>query len=864
MDKPNKHVKRSIKILTWVLKPELLEEIEGNLLEYADRVKDESYPYVKYSLQFLSYLRPSTIRFFQFPIFSNMFLFSPRLALRTLLKHKASSSINLVGFSVGITCAFLIYFYISQHLSTDSFHSEGSITYRLLRTSGINGEGYKIGVTSGPYAEALENDFPNAIKNTCRVSLEEDLIVVGAENYNEDKIAFADENFFTFFDFPLAFGDRQSVLSEVNAVVISRELATKYFGDKDPLGRTISYNYESDFIITGVMGPFPARSHLDFDMVFNIAFVERHDWFNQWWNNGLVTYLKIGSSTQAQQVASQFGNFMEKYFGEDFKRTGARMGLILEPFNDIYFNNETRFDNVNHGNLSTLKILGGVGLAIIFIACFNFVNLSIAQSMRRAKEVSIRKVLGGNRGRLIAQFLGESTLLLSISLLLSFVLTTIFTPFFNSFFNITLDIDWMSIPVLTFVLILLLIVVVFSALYPALLISSFHPLKSIKGGNHILSGKNYFLRKGLVIMQFAMAIFLIAATLFMQRQLSFVNTTDLGFDVEGVSIIKVDNTEIYEKLEGFKEDLLAQRGILEVSSMTGEPGGFHDGTIVDLPGFDNVKVRTVFTDLNYLDVFDIQVIHGRGFSKDFSSEQEAVALINQSALKMLGVKAEKIIGNQVTLPYWNDIERKIIGVVEDYHFTSLKDKIDPLIIVAGEDHRQIAIKYNERPSQHLARLAASWEKFVPSYPMSHSFLDDGLARLYQEEKTQSRVFTSFSIISIILACLGILGLANFSAQQRKKEIAIRKVLGARVSQILLILNKEYLVLLGISLAVAVPTCTLFVEKWLGTFAYHINALDHPSIYFISGAVVILLSVLAISARTFRSALSNPVESIRHE
>lgn len=857
----------SIRLIRALCRTELVEEIEGNLYEYYWIMSEEAnrFSKIRFWIQVLTYLRPSTLKLFKLKNSGSMFIFNPKIAVRSLFKHRVSTSINLLGFVIGLLSTIFIYFYINTELNIDSFHVDKENIYRVIRTSEINGAPYDVGVTSGPYAEALINDYPSSINSTTRAFPQNGLVKIADKKFQENKMIFADENFFEFFSYPLSDGSAAEVLKSPNSVVISQEIAQKYFGFKNPIGETIEVDNEHQFIITGMMEAFPDKSHLDFNMAFSIQIFESYDWFHGWWNNGLVTYVNVASPQEANNLREQFPRFMDKYFKTDFEESGTRIGLDLEPLSDIYFNNKTRFDPVVHGNMNTVLILGAVGIIIIFIACFNYINLSIAMAFKRAKEVGIRKVLGVEKNRLILQFLGESLMILLLAISCAVILSTILKPAFNQLFDIELTINWMNQNVLIFIGILLIVVLFTSGLYPALLMSSFKPLSVLKSGKLPL-GRNIFIRKGLVVVQFALSIFLIIATILIGFQLDFMNNKPLGYDKESLLILSMNNQDIRSKEEVFKQDLIKHENIVAATSASGEPGGFHDGIVLKVHGHEiSPKVRSTFADPEYLKTLNIPVTAGRDFDQKYASNDSVAMVINEKALAELGLTAEEVIGKSVSIPGF-DIDRKIVGVIKDYHFTALNNEIEPQAIIMGyQYHRRFIVRLKENNIPETLRYIENmFNKHSPDYPITYQFHDEGLNQLYEDEAKQASIFSMFSGISIFLACMGIFGLAAYAAEQRQKELGIRKILGASVQQVILIISKEFITLVVIAAIVAMPLTWIFMENWLHDFAYRIGLAENWMVFIVGSLVAGIIAFLTIALKTYKTAASNPTDCIRYE
>lgn len=858
----------SLKLINWLCRSELAEEIEGNLLEFKEdqKTSEGRFKKLKYWLQVLQYLRPSTLKRFNNSNRNSMFIFNPIQTIKSLARQGASTFINIAGFTVGLVCVIFLYFYIKSELSVDQFHQDKDQVYRVLRIGTMNEETYDIGVTSAPYAHALGDDYSNNIKAVCRAYKENGLVAFEDQKIYENGLLFADPNFFSFFSFPLVRGNKNEVLSNPNSIVLSEAVAQKYFGNEDPIGKVLTIDTDNEFIVTGIMGKAPASSHLEFDMVMNIELFSGAPFYKNWWSNFMSTYVKIETPAEAEYVSAQFPDFVEKYFGQD-NPVGPRMGMRLEPLTDIYFDKDVQYDTVAHGNLTNIYILGIVALAILFIASFNYVNLSIAQSFKRAKEMALRKVLGGEKKRIILQILGESLTVLIFAAALSIGLIFIFKPMLANYFQLEFDMVWQDPNIYLFFSGLLLTSLAVSGLYPALLMASFDPNKVLKD-KKLKLGKNAWLRKSLVIAQFIISMVLIASTLIIGKQMSYVKNKDLGFDTGAVVKIEINNVAVRNKLESFKERLEQSPFVTSATLMTGEPGGFHDATIISTMKEgqeEDYRVRIAVADEDYLTTFGIQTVAGRNFSEDLQSERGKTAIINERAMKLMGLTAEEVLSKQFNLRSFGFENLRIVGIAKDYHFTSLKNEIEPLVIVNADARWRCGIKVN---GQNLAASMQSvveiWEEFTKDFPMQYTFLDDSQAQLYETETKQERVFTAFSGISIFLACMGVFGLVAHSTRQRQKEFGIRKILGARMSQIFGIVSKEFIMLLLAATLIAIPLTWYMMEIWLEEFVYHIGLGANWFLFVLSSIIAFLIAFVSIAVRTYKAAAVNPARSIRYE
>lgn len=787
-----------------------------------------------------------------------------KIALRNLLKHKFFSGINIVGLAIGIACCLFIYLFIQNELNYDRFHSEGDRIYRILRVSNDNGQKKGTPSTSGPYAISLKHDFPQDIQETIRVLPSDGLVTYENRSFVEKKFFFADPAFFRFFSFPLLKGKPGEVLKEPNSVVITQTMAKKYFGEQNPMGKILIIDGESPYKVTGVMDKVPGNSHLDFDFIASLATFNNSEWMKEWWNNFLFTYVKIDPTINRNKLEARFPVFLDKYMGEDFKKYGMQTTLKLQPLENIYFDNDTQWDRALHGDKKVVYIFAAIAFFILAIACINFMNLATARSAGRAKEVGLRKVLGAYKANLIYQFLGESLVLTSISVLVALLLLALLLPFFTDFIEkeITLPYTSLSIPFLLVGLIVLVGLIAGS--YPAFFLSSFQPVKVLKG-KFIATTRGSFLRKGLVVVQFSISMLLIAGTFIIMRQMSYIQEKKLGFNKDQVVLVRINNEDIFQNRETFKNDIQRLAQVTDVSAMSGEPGGFHDNFNVDIEGKEDEQwhLRTVFTDFNYLKALGLTLVAGRDFDKSYSTDPLRAAIINKAAVKKLGWTPEEALGKEIKIAMRDSLSRKIVGVVEDFHFSSLKEKIEPMIISINTDNRVFAIKLTSGNTQQtIAAIEKAWEKASPRFPFEFTFLDEVYDGLYKSEQKQSNIFTFFACVAIFIACLGLLGLAAFTAEQRTKEISVRKVLGASVSSIFLLLSKDFIKLVLLAIVIATPIAYYAMYKWLEDFAYRIDI--SPWIFVLAGAIALLIALLTVSFQSIKAASVNPAKSLRNE
>ncbi|KAA0227538.1 FtsX-like permease family protein [candidate division KSB1 bacterium] len=793
-------------------------------------------------------------------MFKNYF----QTTLRVLQKQKLFSLINVFGLAVGLTVTLLILLYLQAELSYDKAFVRGDQIYRVLRKSEVNEKGYLIGITSGPYAPALKNDLPESIRDALRVLPSDGLVMYANHAFMEKKFFLADENFFKFFSFPLAQGDPANALANPSGVVLTAAMARKYFGAEDPLGKTLRVDDRYDFIVTGVLAEKQGRTHLDFDFVASLKSFERETWFNDWWSNSFLTYALIDNPQEAQRVEAQLSAFIDKYLGEDFKRNGRRIDLTLQPLADVYFQKDIRYEQgVRHGDKQAIYIFGALALFILTIACINYMNLTTARAGRRAREIGVRKVLGAHRGRLMLQFLGESFFMTSLAIIFAIAAAELLLPWFNAAFGLDLTIRFTD-PLLTGALLsLLLIVALLAGSYPAFLLSGFLPARVLKG-RFSKQATDVLVRKGLVVFQFSISAVLIIATLLVGKQLEFMRQKDLGFRAEQVLLVPINNNEMRRQQETFVERVRQEAGIVKASAMSGHPGGFHDAMSFTVTGKDeNFRFRTLYTDFDYTETLGLEIVAGRNFSRDFATDKTQAALLNEAAVKMLGWTNEEALGKEMRRTMFDTTRCHVVGVVRDFHFSSLKEAIDPLFISMRPFANVFALKVDTTNLQTtLAVVQKHWEAISPAYPFEFTFLDETFFQLYQQEQKESRLFGIFAVIAIIIASLGIFALASYAAEERTKEIGIRKVLGASVGNVFNLLSKEFVRLAALANFVAWPFAWFAMNLWLQDFAYR-TTMDWQ-LFALAGGLVLLIALLTVSAQALKAALANPVEALRYE
>lgn len=788
------------------------------------------------------------------------------LAIKHLREQKVFSVINILGLTVGITCCFMIFLFIMNEMSYDNFHKNGKDIYRIMRTGERNGDPMEVPYVSPAYATALLNDYPDAIKQAVRVMPDNDLITYRNVAYNEKNVYFTDSNFFQFFDFALIKGNAATVLKDPNSIVLTKTSAKKYFGNDDPIGKVVQFNKDQQLKVTGLCEDVPVNSHLQFDMVISMSTLRSivsPDWFTQFPSNNMFTYVQLNPSIDPGQLKKRFPAFMDKYLGQFYATSGFKMGLTIKPLSQVYFAADG-FDNVKHGNKKMVYVFMSIAILILLIACINFINLATARATDRSKEVGFRKVLGAMRKQLVGQFILESVLYAAIASLLSIVLLQLLMPAYSNLLGYELPSYWNNLWVYVFIAGVIIVVGLLAGSYPALMLSSFSPIESLKG--KLKRGKGgAFFRKTLVVFQFGISVLLIVSVVVIMSQMRYIRSADLGFDKEQSMIVKFDNTDISGHKLQFKNELLNIPAVKTVSLMSGEPGGFHDSYGFEAEANPNEKYlfNTEFTDFDFVKTLGLKIIAGRDFSEKFGTDSTNAVLINRTAAIKLGYTPEQAIGKWIRNTSRDSLHRTIVGVVEDYHYVSLKDPIGPLVISPGNDRRLALIKLSSRNLQPtINAIKKVYAASAPSYPFEYNFLDERFDRLYRTEARQESLLSIFSAIAIFIACLGLFGLASYTAVKKTKEIGIRKVLGSSVQNIVLLLSKDLLKPVLVGTLIAMPLGYYAMNKWLQGFAYRINF--HWWMFAIAIVVAVSIALLTVGFQAVKAAIANPVKSLRTE
>lgn len=800
-----------------------------------------------------------------------------KVAFRNLGKNKMFSLINIVGLAIGLCCFLLIAVYVLDELSYDRFYKNANRIYRINADIRFGGNELHIPETSDMMGASLKKDYPE-IEEYTRIynNNGNKLIKKGAEYINEFNVAHADSTFFSVFQLPAIEGDTRTALNEPNTLVITESAAKKYFGTINALGKTIETNDDSSTVykITAVIKDMPENSHFKFDFLFSMKNV-KYNW-GQYLSHNFHTYLLLKKGTDYHAFEKKFPQYIDKYAlpqakqymqiksMEEFTKAGNLLAYSLTPLTKIHLYSNRMFEIRPGGSIQYVYIFSAIALFILFLACINFMNLTTARSANRAREVGIRKVLGTQRKNLVFQFLTESTLMVILSLVIAIGIAFIVLPLFNNVSGKQMSLQTIFSPLILPILIALPIVVgIVAGSYPAFYLSFFRPIEVLKG--NLSARGNGRLRSVLVIFQFTTAIILIIGTIVVYSQLNYIQSKDLGFKKDQVLVI--DNAYALDKnINTFKEEMLQQPGVisatvssfLPVSKSSRNDNSFSKETVMDAKNGFNMQTWGV--DYDYLKTMGMQLLKGRNFSKDFGTDSSSV-IINEATARFLGY--EDPIGKKIYSLDTKPVAYNIIGVVKDFNYETLHKPVGPLGLFMYKSTGLVSFKVKAAnvPSI-LKNVEAKWKTMAAGMPFSYRFLDDSFTEMYNDEQRAGRIALTFSVLAIFIACLGLFGLAAFVAEQRTKEIGIRKVLGASVNGIVQLLSKDFVKLVLIAFVIAAPIAWWAMNKWLQDFVYRINI--GWWIFAAAGCCALFIALLTVSVQAVKAAITNPVKNLRTE
>ena len=801
-----------------------------------------------------------------------------KVALRNLWKNKSFSAINIIGLAAGLAVCLLIILYVTDEWSYDRYNKNSARIYRLDADILFNGTVFNAATSPNPMAATLVKDHPQ-IEQFVRLSFLYDLLVrKGNQNIQERNCVLADSTFFKVFTAPMIAGDPSTALDEPNSMVIDETTARKYFNSTDVVGKTLYINNAENCKITGVIKDFPQQSHFHFSFIRPFHEI----WPGQdkdWTTCGIHSYIVVKPGVKQSLIQSQVDETVNTYLSKQLEGTfhqsirnlqskGDHFRFHLMPLTAIHLHSEKTFEFEANGNVNYVYIFSVIAIIILTIACVNFMNLSTSRSANRAKEVGIRKVAGSTRGNLIMQFLVESVLMSYLALMLALLLSSLLLPLFNQIAGKQMHVDtlfsWWLLPTL---ITLVFIVGCAAGSYPAFYLSSFNPIRVLKGS--VASGfRNSWLRSSLVVFQFSISMILIIGTIVIYNQLDYIRSRKIGYDREHVLVLH--NTENLDRqIHTFREELLRLPGVEQASISADLPtagsgnlnqrGWFRDAG----SNAKNIIILTsIYVDENYIPTLGMQIEKGRNFSTEYKTDSTGI-IVNETAARMLGWK--DLSDARLYLPNENNKPTafRVIGIVKDFNFSSMHDKVGPMVMSLRQSRGDIALRFktNNIPSL-ISQIENKWNSMAPGLPFSYTFMDNDFNNLYNAEQQTGKLFTTFAVFAIFIACLGLFGLITYAAEQRTKEIGVRKVLGAGVGRIVAMLSKEFVRLVFIATLIGFPVAWWAMNKWLESFAYRISI--SWWVFVIAGLTTLMIALITVSTQAIRAAMADPVKSLKNE
>ena len=867
--------------------PHLLEEVQGDLEErFGRRVSlfGERVARRQYVAEVLGFLRPFALKrkpddsHQPFSINSLMLRNYFKIAWRNLARNKTFAAINIIGLAVGLATCLLIVFFVLHELSYDRYHTHAGRIYRMTTHGRVGGTEINAAGVGAPAASAMRRDYAGVEAAT---RLDEDgsyIVKRGSTSFKEGKVAFVDSNFFAIFSIPVIESrNAKTLLTEPNTVVITATTARKYFGKQNPVDQTLTVGDKGVFRVTGVCADVPSNTHFHYDFFCSMRSTQPGD---KWLNSGVHTYLVLRAGYSVDDLRAKSAEMVKRYIGPElpqflgvtlpeYLRSGNRFGFQFQPITDIHLGSNLEGEHEPNGSIQYVYIFSAIAIFILLLACINFMNLSTAGAAGRAKEVGVRKVLGSRRGQLMGQFLTESVLLTFLALLLAVGLVAVLLPGFNQLAGKqvglgVLTAGWM----LPGIALACLLIGLLAGSYPAFVLSAFRPVSVLKGSGPLAGLRSGWLRNTLVTVQFVVSVAMIISTILVSQQLRFIQNKKVGFDKEQVLVLH-DTYVLDSKMNAFRADLTRLSAVSRVTSAGYLPAGASNSGMNGIQPDNGAaqpetyRNKQYYIDEDYLPTLGIGLALGRNFSKAFPSDSAAV-LINQAAARQFGWKNP--IGHRLsTVGDGSPRDHRtytIVGVVKDFHFESMHQRIAPMVLFYGQDNYQMALRVQTDNIPALLKTIEQRWKAQTDSPFAYSFLNERFNAIYQSEQRVAQLFSIFAGLAVVIACLGLFGLAAFTTQQRTKEIGVRKVLGASVASIVALLSKDFLKLVLVAIVIASPLAWWAMHRWLQDFAYKIDIAWW--VFALAGLLAVGIALLTVSFQSIKAALMNPVKSLRSE
>lgn len=787
-----------------------------------------------------------------------------KIALRNLRKYKGYSLINILGLAVGIAVCLLIFKYVSHELSYDRYHSKSERIYRIT----MDHPQAHIALTPSMVLPTLNKLFPE-VESGVRlydVGRFQPLVIRNEERvFEERKFVYADSSLFKVFDFQLISGNPNTALARPNTLVISREMAGKYFGSQNPLGNSLQVN-DREFEVTGVVENIPENSHFRYD--FFASMITRSGWSelrdDTWRAANFYTYIVLDKQAEVSTLEQKVDAFIADNFPDN--AFAASLDILFQPLTDIHLYSEVSEDLAPQGDIRYVLAASAIAILILIIACINYMNLATARSARRSREVGIRKVLGSGKSQLIGQFYGESAFLTMLGIALSVLLVELFLPWFNQLTGQTLAMEYGSFEFWILLLATGLAVTLIAGSYPALMLSSFNPSTVLKGAK--ISRGSSGLRKFLVVFQFAASIFLIICTIIIYRQIGFVQEKELGYKQDNVLVLTAYG-DVENRFEALKSELSQITGYRGAAMTSETPTSVRAGYGPDIEGIEegpNFIINALRVTPGFTEAMDIEIVSGRTFTEgdytraNASENREYAILVNERTAAHFGLSPDELVGRNASIGGGSGT---IVGVVNDFHFSSLHRPVEPLFIFPRGSFNKLLISYqSDDIHRTLNATGEVWDRMFPQYPFEYEFLDQEYQALYQQETRAGNIFTSFAVLAIFIACLGLVGLASYMVEERTREIGVRKVLGATTFQVMSLFSKDFIILIGIGFLISVPASWYVMSMWLQNFAYRIEIAW--TVFLLAGIITILIAMTTVSYQALKAATLDPVDSLRSE
>lgn len=802
-------------------------------------------------------------------MFKNYF----KIAWRSITKNKIYTVLNIAGLSLGLTCFVFITSWIKDELSYDAFHSKADRIVRVVSKSTTSSEIFEQAVTSAPLANALKTDFPE-VESTVRLQNKGAIVKYGNVQADESGILFTDPSFFNIFDYQLLQGNPAIALNDPYAIILTKTMAKKYFGNDDPVGKTIMiYLFDSTgrgapYKVTGILPDAPKNAHFTFNFLVSFKTFETYSpgAAAEWGKNGNYTYLLLRDKSDITKLQLKLPAFAQKHDEKKAEYADNRLDFSLQPLSSIHLTSHLRYEIAATGNMQNIYIFATIAFFILLIAGINYTNLTTARASERAKETGIKKVLGAAKTQLVFQHCIESLVIAFISLIIAFMIAWVLQPVFFQLSGKDLLL-FQSSDLLPFLFLVTLILGILSGIYPAIIIMKYKPVEVLKGKLLSTSG-GIWLRRSLVVLQFTISIVFIAGILIVNSQLKYIQHKNLGYNKDALLTLKTNgNSDIIQNYEAFKNDILANPLVTGITTSNATlAGGLGNRGITTISGKGD-KITSIIYNLKadqyYIDVYRIQMAAGRNFYENILADSLSY-IINEAAVKSFGWKnATEAINKPLNAV---GLEGKIIGVVKDFHYNSLHQQVEPMVIMpnlAGQRFSQISIRVSMAdPQKAIDLITKAWNKDFQGALMEYNFMDKKLNEQYLSEERFSKFFFYFSILSLLIACLGLLGLTSFMVHQKIKEIGIRKVLGASVGNIVYMLSKDFVALILIAFVAATPVTWWIMHKWLQSFAYRINISSW--VFAVAGISVLLIALITVNLQAIKAAIANPVKALRAE